>query len=294
MSFKTFLNVVNHASKDFFGISVSISNDVAIVGSFRDDDDGLDSGSAYIFRYDGLTWVEEQKLTASDAGEVRWFGLKTSISGDVAVISALDTEIGGAVYVFRYNGIDWMEEQKLSTSDESNGDFGSAVDIQGDVIVVGSSRDEDNGSYSGAVYVFRYDGSLWLKEQKLLASDALAGDRFGSNVSVDEGLVLIGRNLDNAEAGDLGGAYIFRYNGNSWIEEQKLVASDAEGGDRYGGSAVSLSGNVALVGSHLDGGIGNHHGSVYVFRFDGSDWIEEQKLIDARRRTIWSRCVDQR
>lgn len=49
---------------DEFGYSVCVSGDTAVVGAWRDDENGEDSGSAYIFTWNGITWVEQQKLTA--------------------------------------------------------------------------------------------------------------------------------------------------------------------------------------------------------------------------------------
>ena len=59
---------------DRFGWSVAVSGDVAIVGANLDDDMGTDSGSAYVFQYDGDVWTEVQKLTASDATTFDLFG----------------------------------------------------------------------------------------------------------------------------------------------------------------------------------------------------------------------------
>ena len=54
------------AADDWFGYAVSVSGDVALVGAVEDDDNGVDSGSAYVFRWNGSNWVQEQKLLASD------------------------------------------------------------------------------------------------------------------------------------------------------------------------------------------------------------------------------------
>jgi len=101
------------AERDFFGSSVSISGDTAIVGAFFNADAGLVSGSAYIFERDALgNWVEVSKLTASDATLQGQFGRSVSISGDTAIVgargddSACPSELGcnsGAAYVFDLN-----------------------------------------------------------------------------------------------------------------------------------------------------------------------------------------------
>ena len=80
------------AGLDQFGYSVSISgspgNEVAIVGAFLDDDNGTDSGSAYIYCFNGVSWVEEPKLLASDGAAFDQFGYSVSISGDIAIVGA--------------------------------------------------------------------------------------------------------------------------------------------------------------------------------------------------------------
>ena len=76
------------ASDDYFGYSVSISGDTAIVGAYGNDDKGSYSGSAYVFVRSGTTWTEQQKLTASDGAAYDIFGESVSISGDTAIVGA--------------------------------------------------------------------------------------------------------------------------------------------------------------------------------------------------------------
>ena len=107
---------------DYFGESVSISGDYAVVGASLDDDNGSSSGSAYIFHRVNGVWVEETKLTPSDGAQYDYFGESVSISGDYAVIGAQwDDDIGsfgaGAAYIFRRDGSTWVEEAKLTASD---------------------------------------------------------------------------------------------------------------------------------------------------------------------------------
>ncbi len=98
-----------------------------------------------MYRYDAttLTWVEEQKLTASDSAENDRFGFSVSVSGDVAVVGAYgDDDLGfnsGSTYVYHYDAptLMWVEEQKLTASDGVADDgFGGSVSVSGDVAVV--------------------------------------------------------------------------------------------------------------------------------------------------------------
>jgi hypothetical protein len=139
------------------------------------------------------------------------------------------------------------------------------VSISGDVALVGVYADDDKGDYSGSAYVFRWNGSYWLEEQKLLASDGAAEDYFGRSVSISGDAALVGADGDDDKGSGSGSTYIFRWNGNSWVEEQKLVASDGAADDEFGRS-VSISGNAALMGVWTKDDKGANSGSAYVFK----------------------------
>ncbi|MCK4658556.1 MAG: hypothetical protein KAV82_03455 [Phycisphaerae bacterium] len=101
--------------------------------------------------------MEEAKLLASDGAEDDRFGRSVSISGDTAVIGAPATYgyASGSAYVFRFNGLNWVEEAKLLASDGVAGDyFGRSVSVSGDTTVIGAWADDDNGDDSGSAYVF--------------------------------------------------------------------------------------------------------------------------------------------
>jgi len=258
------------AEDDSFGWSVSIDRDAIVVGAYLDDDNGSNSGSVYVFRYDGFGWVEEAKLLTSDGTAYDFSGSSVSIDGDTIVVGAYgDDDNGlysGSAYVFRYNGVEWVEEAKLLAFDGAAWDFFSwSVSIDGDAIVVGARLDEDNGSKSGSVYVFRYDGFGWVEEAKLLASDGAAGDYFGTSVSIDGDAIVVKALYDTVNGRGSGSAYVFRYNGSDWVQEAKLLASDGAFDDYYGRS-VSIDGDAIVVGSKYDNKYGTGSGLAYFER----------------------------
>ncbi len=276
-----------------FGISVAVSGDTALIGADWDNDQGTESGSVYVFRREGGTWVEAQKLLASDGYSGSLFGFAVAMEGDVALIGAVGHQHdgfsgSGSAYVFRYDGVTWLEEQELFASDGDVPDnFGASVSFSGDVAVIGARLDDDNGGNSGAAYVFRFDRETqrWVEEQKLLASDGVGGDFFGRSVAVQGDMAIISANGQDGACGgncNAGAAYVFRFDPktSTWIETQKLLASDAAPGDSFGDS-VSLFDDLLVIGAHSTGDNGSSSGSAYVFRFDPktSAWIEEQKLL---------------
>ena len=137
--------------------------------------------------------------------------------------------------MFRFDGTIWSEVQRLTGFDPANELFGRAVAISGDVVIVGVPTTVDQGG-TGAAYVFRFDGSSWLEEQKLTAFDPDPIDRFGHSVSVSGDTIIVGatEQASPASASGSGAAYVFRFDGTSWLDEQKLTAFLASAGRRGG------------------------------------------------------------
>jgi len=167
------LTALDAAAGDWFGHAVSISGDTVVIGSYRDDDAGTNSGSAYVFgRNQGGAdnWGQVAKLTALDAAGYDYFGRSVSISGDAAVIGSFwDDAAGsnsGSAYVFgRHRGgtDNWGQVAKLTASDgAANDEFGFSVSINGYSTVIGARYDDDAGSASGSAYVFGLGCSLTL------------------------------------------------------------------------------------------------------------------------------------
>jgi len=272
---------------DHFGHAVSVSGDVAVIGAYlRNCSVGQFCGSAYVYRFNGSTWIQEQKLTAPNAAERDYFGISVSVDGSVIVVGASGRDCApgsncGSAYVYRYNGITWVQQLRLTASDAASNDlFGISVTVSGDTVVVGAFGDDcAAGINCGSAYVYRFNGSTWVEEQRLTASDAAQQDLFGVSVSVVGNVSVVGAYQKDCPAGqDCGSAYVYRFNGSNWVEEGKLTASDAAPDDQFGYS-VSVSGDTVVVGAFLkDCAGGQDCGSAYVYRFDGDRWVDQGKL----------------
>ncbi|HVM55185.1 MAG TPA: hypothetical protein VM262_18515, partial [Acidimicrobiales bacterium] len=199
-----------------------------------------DDGAAYPLAID--PWFQQAKLTAADAAGGDRFGVAVAVSGDTAVVgaNAADTPAGsnvGSAYVFVRSAGTWALQAKLTATDAAAVDnFGISVAISGDTAVVGAYLDSTlAGSNAGSAYVFVRSAGTWAQQQKLTAADAAAGDRFGISVAVSGDTAVVGAYLDDAPAGmDSGSAYVFVRSAGTWAQQQKLAASDADAGDRFG------------------------------------------------------------
>ncbi len=258
---------------DAFGQSVSISGDFALVGAPANNDNGPDSGSAYVFRREpGGSWVQEAKLLPSDGAANDFFGFSVALDGDVAVVGAGSNDDNGtdsgSAYVFRRNvDMTWTEEQKLLPSDGAGGDFfGESLDIDGELILVGSLLDSDDDVQTGSAYVFRTDGAGgWDEVAKLLPSNGVDQDRFGFSVAIDDRFIVVSARLD--AAGAPGAAYIFVQasdGSDDWTEASILAPTELEATDQFGFS-VAVDGFDAVSGALRDDDEGSDAGAAYVF-----------------------------
>ena len=291
---------------DHFGFRVDMSDERMVIGAYRDDDNGSDSGSVYVYQLEDDNWIQEAKLTASDGGEDDWFGWSVAISEDTIVVGANgDTDAGdwtGSVYVFRYDGANWIERAKLLADGtgyywEEFG-FDVAISADGNTILVGACKANDNGYKSGAAYVFRFDGYDWIQQAKLLASDGVELATFANTVAIsdDGNTALIGAPGKDTTGFTAGSVYVFTFDGQQWNQLQKLHASDASHGDHFG-HHVAISGETAVVSAYGDDNaepndVYCNSGSAYVFGFNGTSWIEQTKLwlleSDCRDQFGWS------
>jgi hypothetical protein len=224
----------------------------------------------------------EVKITAGDGAAYDLFGYSVAISGDYAVVGAhWDDDAGswsGSAHIFKRDGTAWTEQAKITASDGAADDrFGGSVAISGDYAVVGARGDDDAGSASGSAHIFKRDGTAWTQEDKITASDGAEGDNFGWSVAISGDYAVVGAYYDDDAGWQSGSAYIFKRDGTAWTEQAKINASDGVGSDNFGWS-VAISGDYAVAGARGDDDAGSASGSAYIFKRDGTTWIEQAKI----------------
>jgi hypothetical protein len=284
------LTASDGAANDFFGISVAVSGNTAVVGSYQSDVGGrADQGAAYVFVKPAAGWgaavTETAKLTASDGAAVDWFGYSVSIAGETIAVGAPNVANGGAVYVFARPASGWAgpvtETAKLTSSDPATfEELGQSVATSGDAVLSAAPAADVGGNFSqGAAYLFVKPASGWAsgsESAKLLAADGMAQDTLGfaagdHSVAMSGDTVVVGDGFKN---GFEGAAYVWEKPGSGWagtlLSNAKLVASDGQPNDNLG-FGVAIEGDTVVVGAGRNGG----GGGAYIFLRPASGWSGE-------------------
>ena len=286
------LRASDGAAWDIFGHSVSVSGDTIVVGAPWDGANGFHSGAAYVFVRPSSGWVghllERGKLVADDGAAWDEFGYSVSVSGDTIVVGASGDDDKGSAYVFAEPSGGWFyasqteQTDKLTAADGSSlDDFGRSVSVSGGAIVVGAPWKDDNGTDSGAAYIYDYEEPI---PGKLTASDGAAGDELGWSVSVSGDTIVVGAPGDDAGRG---AAYVFvRPGGGAWADatqQARLTFSHGDADDDFG-TSVSAAGDLIVVGAPAAVENPYHHphpatGAAYVFEKPAGGWVNASETI---------------
>jgi len=270
---------------DKFGRAVALDGDVALVCA-SEAPIGTNETQGKVLAYERAAdggWNLVQTLVASDGGAYNEFGWSVALDGDVAVIGAINANIGGnnsqgAAYVFtRGSDGHWSETQKLVAADGRPVDwFGNAVAIAGDTIVVGAyGAHYADQAMRGSLYVYTAAGGTWTQAQQLVADDGDGGDAFGQAIALSGDTLIASAPGATVGANYAQGA-VYRYTrtAGSWTQAQKIVVAEGVESDQLG-TSLALDGGTALIGTMWRTG---GQGVVYVYDDTGSGWTQTQRL----------------
>lgn len=266
-----------------FGFSVSMSGNVAIVGATEQT--GANTGSAYVFRFNGKDWVEQQ-LPASGLSGGALYGASVSNDGDWTIVGAPGDQCAdgsrrcGSVYFYDYDGSDWLE-RRVALSDPEAGDlFGWSVAIDGDTAVVGTPAREcpDGSRQCGVAYIYEYDGIDWVG-RIITAPGASAEAHFGWSVAISGNSVFVGAPGQRCTDGspNCGAVHVFDLSSGGSIGTQ--IESPRVAGGRFFGTSVSVKQDVAGFRNALDvcPDGSSECSSTYIYRYNAAtdQWLEE-------------------
>lgn len=286
------LTASDRNAQDYFGFSVAVSGDTAVVGAPGADGPGVpglpDVGAAYVYVRiaGGTTWTQQAKLTASDWTPSDYFGTSVAVGGDTVVVGAPAAEVlseccVGAAYVFVKPAGGWTnatETAKLTASDWiQNSDFGRSVAVSGDTVLVGAPV--GSAGY-GAGYVYSKPPGGWTsgtETAKLTGTDSVVDDRFGFSVALSGETAVVGAPyaiLGGTQSWN-GAAYVYVKPAGGWVdttEQARLRASDGDTGDSFGWSVATAENTIVAGAPYADTSAADDSGAAYVFAKPLGGW----------------------
>ncbi len=259
--------------REYFGTSVALQNNFALIGAQQASGDFDYSGAAYLF--DTQTGQELRKFAAADPTERAYFGHDVAIQGNLAIISALGADnFAGAVYIFDLTT--GQQLAKLTAHDrQADDNFGDAIAADGDLLLVGAAGVSDKGLSAGAAYLFDLTNGKQIS--KIMPNDGQAHDLFGASVALQGNRALIGAFLDDDNDQDAGSAYLFDLDTGDQVH--KLQANNVSR-VAFFGIAVAFQGNTALIGASLDDALGSYVGAAYIFDLSTGNQIQKMHPSD--------------
>jgi hypothetical protein len=329
---QSYIKSSNGGPEDQLGRSVALSGDTIVAGANKEDTGSNDSGAAYVFTRSGTSWSQQAILKASNSDADDQLGNVVDIDGDTIVVwaereasnqttitngtgasSNNSNQYSGAVYVFTRSGTSWSQQAYIKSSNNAASDFyGSTLSLDGDTLAVGSTGDDGNQNTitngtgassdnslanSGAVFVYTRSGTDWSQQAYIKPSNAAEYGGFGSSVSLQGDLLVVGTDEDSnattitngstassdTSSENSGAVYVFKRIGTSWSQIAYIKAVNADAQDSFGsgGSGVAIDNSTIVVGSRGEAsnqlGITNgntassdnsnsSNGAVYVYR----------------------------
>ena len=278
--------VMQRERNGYFGYSVAISGDYAVIGSGSVDGgyrgERIGTFAAYIFKREGADWVYDTELGYSYED---CFGCSVAISGDYAIAGApsedFDTSQAkkgyawGAAHVFKRSGTNWTRQAKLlhEGAFERNY-FGATVSISGDYAIA-AMQPHKSRALVYPVCIFERGDTDW-SQQALQSSWNHA---FISSLAITHEYAVIGASEDIDDGVSTGAAYVFERGEGSWMAQEKLTALDGCGDDQFGYS-VSIDADCLVVGAPKDDVdyAGINSGSAYIFKRRAASWTLQAKL----------------
>lgn len=266
----------SEADDSIFGASVALRGDVAAVGQIRGLHDGRRTGVVFVYRDRGGGWTSTAKLVpVFGAGDSYEFGTSVSTDGIRIAVGA-----SAGFHVFRSEAGGWIEEARI----ERPLTFSKAgsIAIDGDTLVVGDLVDDELGNFSGAAFVYEYDGDDWIEVQKLLPSAPVPFGDFGSSVAISNGVILIGSHSADA--------FLFEKIGEVWSETRRFERPR----EAYGfGRGVAIDGDRIVIGADEAELNPRGAGAAYVYERTGNDWKRVRRLQPAEtaRSALFGRAV---
>jgi hypothetical protein len=277
-------DIDGEAASDQSGTSVSLSSDgnTVAIGARNNAATGPSAGHVRIYSWNGSAWVQKGADLDGEAA-VNAFGESVSLSSDGNIVAiGADYNSGNGAYaghvrVFSWDGSAWIQKGIDIDGDVTWDQSGISVSLSsdGNIVAIGAIGNDDNGSNSGQVKIYAWNGSSWVQRGIDIDGEA-ADDGSGCSVSLssDGNTVAIGAKNNDGNGPNAGHTRIYTWNGSAWIQKGSDIDGEAAG-DLSGFSVcLSSDGNIVAIGAPYNAGSGTNDGHVRIYSWNGSTWIQ--------------------
>lgn len=266
----------------YFGYSIDMDDSTMVFGA-----QGENRAHTFTYNSNSDQWEFEQTIMGAMHGNAQFFGQGVTIYGDKLIVTDNRDDSrnpgnsswdNGAAYAFERIGGVWTFQELLVPSelgDDDNLGMFMALDMVGDYLAVGSWGIDSAGSNAGGVFVWKHNGSNWIQDTILFASDPGVNDYFGGGLDMDGNRMVI---QAPGHGTNRGAAYVYENIADTWTFQQQLIAPDAADNSEFSWE-TKIKGDTIIAGARYDDENGNNSGAVYVFDYDGTNWSFQQKFL---------------
>jgi len=319
LAHRAFLKVISDRFVTDLGAPLALGGDTLVIGAPFTNAPNTSDGAAFVFVRNGATWSQEAQLTVppSESGDGQEFASSLAIQGEVLAVGS-PPRSNGYAYIFERSGTVWTRTavfQPLFEQQDFVGDFGRAVALDGNLLVIGAPGDNSastgvggdptnqDAPASGAVHVYARDGAGWALEAYIKPSNTTAWHGFGHSLALSGDTLAVSSGDDSSATGvngdqtdtsspGSGAVFVFQRGADGWAQQAYIKASNTGAGDRFGLTVIGdgLAGDTLVVSAPLEDsaatGVGGDQasddapdsGAVYVFTRTGTTWSQEAYL----------------
>ncbi len=279
-------NINGELAADNFGGALCMPNANTIaIGARGNDGNGNESGHVRIYEWNGNSWIQKgHDIDGEAAANFSGWSVSMPDENTVAIGARSSDGIGGIdcghTRIFKWNGISWIQKGADIDGEAAYDYSGTAVVMpDSNTVAIGAPENDGNGSLSGHVRVYSWNGTNWL--QKGLDIDgSAAGDFSGLSISMpDSNTLAIGSMSNDFNGTSAGEARVYSWNGTAWV---------LKGTSLYGavsmqnfGSAVNMpDANTIAIGADRNDDAGLDAGQTKIFNWNGANWIQKGNEIN--------------
>ena len=268
---------------DYFGVSVSMSDSFAVVGSFGDDEQANNAGAAYIYKLDTSNqWVFQQKIFADDASSNAFFGKSVKVHNNILVVGAYTESSNytsdGAAYIFQNINNTWTQIEKLvPDTPVYNAMFGNSVSLNDSLIVIGAPSDMHNGNNCGSITIYQHTSyNHWVLDTTIYSPTSNGNDYFGKVVDISENNMILVSAIGTDSAGSNAGAvYLLKKINNQWTIINTFLPPVSNSSETNYGNAIAIRNNTILIGQEK---ANSSNGNIYLAQKINGEFKITRKL----------------